>query len=50
VGVRIVENASEADWPRGSVATLEIVQSDFYGTGHAGFPDKHFFYSTLAGH
>jgi lipopolysaccharide transport system ATP-binding protein len=37
VGVRIVENASEADWPRGSVATLEIVQSDFYGTGHAGF-------------
>jgi lipopolysaccharide transport system ATP-binding protein len=43
VGVRIIENASEADWPRGAIASLEVVQGDFYGTGHAGFSGQTLF-------
>jgi len=37
VGVRLVANREEADWPRDLVAALDVVAGDFHRSGHSGF-------------
>jgi len=37
VGIRVVVNGDEADWPQGFVGEVEVVTGDFFGTGMRGF-------------
>jgi lipopolysaccharide transport system ATP-binding protein len=37
VGVRMVANGDEADWPEGFVGAIDVAPGDFYGTGQRGF-------------
>jgi lipopolysaccharide transport system ATP-binding protein len=37
IGVRVVANGDEADWPQGFVGAVEVVSGDFFGTGIRGF-------------
>ncbi|MEA5516178.1 ABC transporter ATP-binding protein [Nodularia sp. UHCC 0506] len=39
IGIRILENGIEADWPKGFVGSIDVESGDFYGTGiiaHSG--------------
>ncbi len=37
LGVRVVANGDEADWPQGFVGGLNVVAGDFFGTGGRAF-------------
>jgi lipopolysaccharide transport system ATP-binding protein len=37
LGVRVVADEEEADWPRGMVGHIDVEAGDFYGTGTKGF-------------
>jgi lipopolysaccharide transport system ATP-binding protein len=40
LGVRVVANGIEADWPHCMVGALEVIAGDFYGTGSRGFEES----------
>ena len=37
VGIRVVANGDEADWPQGFIGAVDVVAGDFFGTGTIGF-------------
>jgi lipopolysaccharide transport system ATP-binding protein len=37
VGARVEADGEEADWPQGMIGALDILESDFYGSGAKGF-------------
>jgi len=43
VGARVIVGGEEADWPNDSIAVVDVVPGDFFGTGNPGFGGKSFF-------
>jgi lipopolysaccharide transport system ATP-binding protein len=37
IGARVEAGGEEADWPQGMIGELDVIASDFYGTGVKGF-------------
>jgi lipopolysaccharide transport system ATP-binding protein len=37
IGARLTIRGEEADWPQDGVGWLDVVEGDFYGSGHKGF-------------
>ena len=37
MGIRVVANREEADWPRNVVGAIDVVSGDFHKSGHSGF-------------